>query len=371
MKSNTRIALMAMTAVGVLSAGAAVAQQAGNRPATPPPNEMAGPTPPRDFTENANAAALKAGLAAQAAADAQQAAMGYRPQSVQNGVQIQTPYFQDTLAVRDNMPASFATVPAKKPRKVLVFARARGYGHSVIPLAAYLTTQLGNKTGAWQTTVTYDLKDFTAANLANYDALQLDSTTGTFLDDPADAAGTAARKQALLDYVRSGHGLIMTHAAGDSYHGFGTGSLWPEYSKMTGGFFKFHWQLPQEITVKVDDPKSPLNAAYGAMPYTVHDEIYTFQQDEYNNRRNFHVLLSVDYSKMSEEDKMEEPDSNRRTDGDYVVSWIRREGQGRVYYNTLGHSEHTLSTPTYQKQLVAGIQYALGDLAADDSPSEK
>src|SRR5207237_1755132 len=89
MKSNTRIALLAMTAVGALSLGAAALAQQAGRPATPPSVTMGGPTPPRDFTENANAAALKAGLAAQAAADAQQAAMGYRPQSVQNGVQIQ------------------------------------------------------------------------------------------------------------------------------------------------------------------------------------------------------------------------------------------------------------------------------------------
>jgi hypothetical protein len=388
MKSNHRYMLMAMTAAGALIAGAVAAQSpypapppapaqggfggGGGANATPPARTAAGPSEPKDFLDAEKAAAQVQGQRAIDAANASQEAMGYRPQSVVGGVQIQTPYFQDTLAVRDNMPASFATVPAKKPRKVFVFAKASGYGHSVVPLAAYTTKALGDKTGAWTTTVSYDLKDFTAANLAQYDAIQLDSTTGRFLDD-ADAAATAARKQALLDFVRSGKGLIMTHAAGDAYHGNGAAaeSLWPEFSKMTGGFFKFHWVIPQEITVKVDDAKSPLLAGYGAAPFTVHDEIYTFKQDQYNNRKNFHVLLSVDYSKMSQEDKLEEPESNRRTDGDYVVSWIRKEGQGRVWYNILGHSEHVLSMPAYQKMLVSGIQYAVGDLAADDSPSEK
>ena len=43
-------------------------------------------------------------------------------------------------------------------------------------------------------------------------------TTGEFLDDPADAAATAARRKALLDFVRGGKGLAGIHAATDGYH---------------------------------------------------------------------------------------------------------------------------------------------------------
>ena len=39
-----------------------------------------------------------------------------------------------------------------------------------------------------------------------------------FLDDPNDATATAARRKALLDFVRSGKGLIGIHAAADTYH---------------------------------------------------------------------------------------------------------------------------------------------------------
>ena len=31
---------------------------------------------------------------------------------------------------------------------------------------------------------------------------------------------------------------------------------------MIGGFFKWHWNNPQEITYKIDDPKNPLNAPF-------------------------------------------------------------------------------------------------------------
>ena len=31
---------------------------------------------------------------------------------------------------------------------------------------------------------------------------------------------------------------------------------------MIGGFFKFHWNDGQTITVKIDEPKHPLNAPF-------------------------------------------------------------------------------------------------------------
>jgi type 1 glutamine amidotransferase len=82
-----------------------------------------------------------------------------------------------------------------------------------------------------------------------------------------------------------------------------------------------------------------------------------------------HVLTSIDYAKMSDADKAKEPAATKRTDGDYALSWIRREGKGRVFYEALGHNEHVYAMPVYLQHMLAGIQYALGDLDADDRPS--
>ena len=62
----------------------------------------------------------------------------------------------------------------------------------------------------------------------------------------------------------------------------------------------------------------------------------------------------------------------QRTDHDYGLSWIRREGQGRVFYQALGHHESLYyDNPQMLEHLLAGMQYALGDLKADDSPGAK
>ena len=298
---------------------------------------------------------------------------GSRGQSLKDGVQIQTVYREDLVAMEDAIPT---TAPAKpmKPRKVLVLCKAAGYVHSSIPLAAETVKAMGEKTGAYTTTISYDSASVSTANLAQYDAIVLDSTTMAFLDDPNDAAATESRRKALLEFVRGGKGLVGIHAAADTYHtdehvtkAEPTGT-WPEFNMMVGGYFKFHWVYPQALTVKIDDPQSPINAMFHGHEFEIHDETYTLVQNSFS-RKNVHVLTSIDYAKMSPEDKAKE--MYKRTDGDYGLSWIRREGKGRVFMEVLGHSEHIYSNTRMMEHLLAGIQYSLGDLKADDSPSQR
>jgi type 1 glutamine amidotransferase len=308
---------------------------------------------------------------------------GYRPESLSNGVQIKKPGLQDVIAMKDALPSKAPAVP-KRSRRVLVFARARGYVHSAIPLAAATVEALGVKTGAWSTDITYDAADINDANLKRYDLVFLDGTTGAFLDDENDPAATAARKEALLNFVRGGKGLAAIHSSADSYH---TGmccalgkdlhtpeseqrhpeGTWPDFNKMLGGIFDWHFPFPQIVTLKIDDPKSPLTAMFQGKEFQVHDEIYTYA---HFSLKNVHELTSIDYSKMSAADKAKEPEDIRGTT-DYPLSWIRREGEGRVFYTALGHSEHIYAMPVILEQLLAGIQYALGDLPANDSPTQR
>jgi len=257
-------------------------------------------------------------------------------------------------------------------RRVLVLGRAVGWVHTSIPLAAKMVEYLGDKTGAWMTTITYDAAAITPDNLKQYDAIFLDSTTGEFLDDPNDSGTTALRKQALLDFVKGGKGLAGVHAATDSYHTSGASleGKWPEFNQMIGGFFKYHWTYPTLIPVKIDDPQSPLTAMFPARGYEIVDETYTFAQDSFSRKR-VHVLTSINYNRMSAEDKAKEPAANKRTDGDYALSYIQRVGNGRVFYEAHGHDEKIYYQRPFVAHMMAGIQYALGDLKADDSPSVK
>jgi type 1 glutamine amidotransferase len=264
--------------------------------------------------------------------------------------------------------------PAKplRPRKVLVLNHAAGFVHSSIPLAGLTMEAMGKKTGAYAATITWDAADINTENLKQYDLVFLNNTTGCFLDDPNDAGATAARKAALLAFIRGGKGIAGIHAASDSYHGSACSSpmasagdaLWPEFNTLIGGYFKFHWNNPQLITVKIDDPKSPLTAMFHG-DFDIHDETYVLANDSFS-RANVHVLTSVNYDKMSDADKAKE--RNPRPDHDYALSWIRAEGNGRLFYEAHGHDESIYAIRPMLEHLLAGVQYALGDLKADDKP---
>lgn len=333
-----------------------------------------------------------------------------RPVGNFNPQQIVPAWPWDITAMEDALPTKAYATP-KQPRKILILCKASGFVHSSIPLAAATLQEMGEKTGAWTATITYDPADINTENLKQYDLIFLDSTTGQFLDDPTNEELTTERRQALLNFVRGGKGLAGIHAAVDSYHTNGGGGgrgrgrgaagapgapsapesaqaaappmaappaegavaptgTWPDYNTMIGAFFKFHWSYPQIITVKIDDPKSPLTQMFHGQEFTLHDETYTFAQDSYS-LKNVHELTSIDYSKMSDADKAKEPAATRRTDGDYGLSWIRREGKGRVFIEVHGHDEHVYQMPVMLEHILAGTQYALGDLPANDAPTEK
>jgi type 1 glutamine amidotransferase len=307
------------------------------------------------------------------------------------------PCEDDVARMLNALPATAPATPAR-PRKVLVLGVSRGFQHSSIPLAARMVEEMGKKTGAWTTDVSYHAGSINAANLEQYDAIFLASTTGTFLDEPnpfkepAVQGVTDARRQALLDFVRGGKGIAGIHAACDAYHGYvgprprrsrelppactaavptpgggGGVSLWDDYIKMMGGYFKWHWFYPTALTVKIEDPDNPINAAFHGRSFNTLDEIYTFNDASWS-RENVHVLTSIDYSLMNDCDKGLE--SYPRPDHDYGLSWIRREGKGRVFYEALGHHESIYyNNPAMLEHILAGMQYVLGDLEADDRPS--
>lgn len=166
-------------------------------------------------------------------------------------------------------------------------------------------------------------------------------------------------KNSLADFVSSGKGLAGCHSATDTYGG------WKAYNQMMGGAFNGHpWT--KEVPVKNLEPKNPLNAVFDGKDFRINDEIYQFRADTaLPTDRKF--LLSMDTSKMSEEDVKK----GGRKDGLYPISWVSTYGKGRTFYCSLGHNDSIYWNPAILRHYLAGIQYVLGDLEADASPTAK
>jgi hypothetical protein len=58
-------------------------------------------------------------------------------------------------------------------------------------------------------------------------------------------------------------------------------------------------------------------------------------------------------------------------DKDFPMSWIRSYEKGRVFCSAIGHGPPIFWNSALLEHFLAGIQYALGDLKADDSPSAR
>ncbi|HRT93636.1 MAG TPA: ThuA domain-containing protein, partial [Planctomycetota bacterium] len=269
------------------------------------------------------------------------------------------------------------TAPAKpaKPRKVLVWGHA--WTHTPNAIAEKALEILGRKTGAFTAVVSDDPRLLLIDRIGQFDAIVMNNIHEPEpflppdfgkLDDERKAAAKAfdaAVKKSILDYVGGkdpnnkdvpGRGIVGIHAATAAFAG------WKEYGEMMGGFYSGH--LYEKVTIKLDDPKHPLNAAFEGKPFQINDEIYFFQEPYYT-RKNLRILLTLDLEAMK--------DPGKRPDKDYAISWVREygPGKGRVFYTTLGHALETYWNPLFLRHLLAGIQFATGDLPADAAPSAK
>lgn len=248
--------------------------------------------------------------------------------------------------VAEALPAA-AIVKPKEPRKVLVFTLTKGFRHGSIPLAAKTLEMMGQKTGAFTTVVSDDVEMLRPEKLAEFDVFCSDQCTGNLTSDEE-------LKQSLIDFVKNGGGWVGIHAATDV-----GGWKFPEYFDMIGGVFAGH---PfRRISVKLDDPASPLNAMFNGQGFEISDEIYTFRTAY--TRENLHILYSIDWENANI------AKGGNRDDNDYALSWIREYGKGRVFYCAFGHVDEVWWNPAILKHYLAGIQYAAGDLKADATPS--
>ncbi len=221
-------------------------------------------------------------------------------------------------------------------KKVLYLTHSAGYKHEVVPLSMRLLPEIGKK-HHFDVVVTKDLTFLAPQALKAYDAVVF-YTTGELPIGDADKAHLAS-------WIKSGKGFAGIHSATDTFY------EWPEYGEIIGGYFDNHpWH--EEVTVKVEDRKSPATRHLAGPTWTVTDEIYQFRNWDRSKR---HVLLSLDTASVDLNAK-----GVKRADGDFALAWTSTYGNGRVFYTALGHRAELWESPEYQQHLAGGIRWILG-----------
>ena len=263
------------------------------------------------------------------------------------------------------LPAKAPAKP-KKARRMLVLNLAMVgdrvvRGHPAIPAGTYAIEQMGKKTGAYETVVSNDLELFRPGKIDQFDAICFNNTQGVLWDD-------AERKSTFENFVKGGKGVVGFHAAIATFVQHPVYDQWPWFGRMLGGTENggHPWMPTDSYTFKVDDSKSPLNAAFHGKGFEITDEVMQLQEPAL--REHLHVLLSIDMTKSKPSRKMLPV---REQDQDFPLTWIRTEEKGRVFCSGIGHNPVAFFNPSMLQHFLAGIQYALGDLKADDAPTVK
>ncbi len=259
--------------------------------------------------------------------------------------------------------------PAKpaKPRRMLVSNLSmrdgkpvRGSSYATLPAGNYAIEQMGKRTGAYEAVFSDDVEMFRPDRIKLFDALCFNNTVGVLFDDPE-------LKKSLLGFIAGGKGFVGIHDAIATFVQYPKYDQWPAFGQMLGATENGgHPWNGEAMTFKVDDPASPLNAVFQGKGFELADQAFQFQEPAL--RDHLHVLLSIDVEKTGLA-------PNRRIlpvrtqDKDFPMSWIRRYERGRVFYSAIGHGPPIFWNAPLLEHFLAGIQYALGDLEADDRPS--
>lgn len=220
--------------------------------------------------------------------------------------------------------------------KVLVYTKnGKGYVHDNISSAVACIYRLGNKYG-FSVDTSDNPADFNEANLKKYNALIFTSTNN-------DVFNTDEQKVALMRYIQAGGGFVGIHSV------TGTERSWPWFIRLVGGTFVRHarHQSFQEIVIDTTN----LSTSFLPRHWNVNDECYYVK----DINPDLHVLTVHDLKTVEDKQKP-------ATYGNVFPStWCHTFDGGREWYTALGHDKETYSNPTFEKFIMGGIKWVIGE----------
>jgi len=233
-------------------------------------------------------------------------------------------------------PAAPATAQKKAPdgAKVLILSGGQRQHHGYREQALYLAGLLED-TGRYEATLDEDAAILESPAMAKYDLLINVADRRT-----PETRFTVAQQNALLDWVKGGHGYVSIHGADNA------AVDWvPGWREMLGGVFS-HYGTPDgrvsfgSYRVHVADPNHPVTR--GLADFDLKDELYYYIQME----PGVEPLATVDHE-----------------GGVWPVAWTRTYGRGRVFHTPLGHrgfgpdKDDPLRDPNLGRLVLQGVDW--------------
>jgi len=236
---------------------------------------------------------------------------------------------------------SIGTLLAQAPPKVKVLILTGVNNHQWAATTPVLREIL-EQTGRFDVRVNEEVRGNGAETFAPYDVLLLNyndmkHTAGPWWDDRA--------RQALIEFVRNGKGLVSYHASNNAFWG------WDEFDKMVGGTWRetashgpYH-----AYTVKIVDPDDPVTKGMPAT-FAETDELY----HRLSMQPGIHLLATA----WDDTKNCWKGTQNCGTGKDEPLIWTLKYGTGRVFQTALGHDVKAMDSPGFRLTLVRGTEWA-------------
>lgn len=194
-----------------------------------------------------------------------------------------------------------------------------------------------SKTGDMKVRVTANLADLNAASLAECDVLMFNACIDKGLDE--------AQRQAVIDHLRQGKGLVALHCALWCFQD------WPEFRKICGGIVLKHGQY---------EP-SPNAVVWSTHPICagIPREFSILSEPYYADERAPDISVLVQTARVYPDRQGVEPQV-----------WTTRYAGGRVFAMTYGHDAKSQTDPVFLKLLGNGLRWSAGRLGPPTMPSE-
>lgn len=253
------------------------------------------------------------------------------------------------LAIAFLLSALFITLVAQQPdapeRIQALIITGQQSGHDWKAVTPELRKVL-EATGRFEVRVTEEFRGAGPETLAPYGLVVLN-----YQGRRPDQRWGDRADQALLDFVRSGKGLVMFHFSVASFDG------WEEYEKMSGGNWRpnnGHHSAAHDFTVEIKDSDHPITRGLKKSFVQPDDELYANLR--WQPAETYHVLATAydDHSLYQGRARQPIPGPGL----DHPSLWTLDYGQGRVFATMLGHDVSAVNTVGFVTTFTRGAEWA-------------
>jgi hypothetical protein len=161
---------------------------------------------------------------------------------------------------------------------------------------------------------------------------------------------------ALLDFVRSGKGLVVYHFSMAAFDG------WTEYEKLSAGNWRpnnGHHSAPHNFVVDIKDQEHPITKGLKLTFPQPNDELYSNLR--WQPAGSYHVLATAyDDHALYQASRTDAraPQPLVGAGANEPMLWTVDYGKGRVFTTALGHDVEQVQTPAFMTTFARGAEWA-------------